>query len=77
MSSFPFEFGNFSFFCNSIALTLCPLVGPDGGIEPSCYARNVELAGTLIFEPGECKEALRWGRFYLTIEARVLVKPCR
>jgi hypothetical protein len=26
-------------------------VGPDGGIEPFCYARNVELNGTLIFEP--------------------------
>ncbi|TPX39234.1 hypothetical protein SeMB42_g06398 [Synchytrium endobioticum] len=49
--STPFSFGNFNSFCNSVALTLCPLVGPDGGIEPACYARNVELGGTLIFEP--------------------------
>ncbi|CAJ0847538.1 3040_t:CDS:10 [Entrophospora sp. SA101] len=36
---------------NEIALTLCPLVGAEQGIEPTCYSRNIEIAGTLIFQP--------------------------
>ncbi|KAJ3166771.1 Chitin synthase, class 7 [Irineochytrium annulatum] len=47
-----FSFGSFNFFCNQAALTVCPLVGPPGGVEPRCYSRNIEIVGgTLIFEP--------------------------
>ncbi|KAJ3040676.1 Chitin synthase, class 7 [Rhizophlyctis rosea] len=46
-----FKFGSFNYFCNQIALSMCPLVGPDTGVEPSCYSRNIEIASTLIFEP--------------------------
>jgi len=37
------------FICTTAALVICPLVGTDQGIEPSCYSRNVDVAGTLIF----------------------------
>ncbi|KAJ3293202.1 Chitin synthase, class 7 [Borealophlyctis nickersoniae] len=46
-----FRFGSFDYICNQIALSFCPLVGPDTGVEPSCYSRNIEIGGTLIFEP--------------------------
>jgi hypothetical protein len=45
------KFGDFNRICQEIALTLCPLVGADEGIEPTCYSRNIEIAGTLIFQP--------------------------
>lgn len=32
------------------ALIVCPLMG-DTGIQPTCYARNVEINGTIIFQP--------------------------
>lgn len=48
------QFGNFDSICQTAALVICPLVGPDRGIEPSCYSRNVEISGTLIFQPSTC-----------------------
>lgn len=45
------KFGDFNSICEKVALTVCPLVGAVEGIEPTCYSRNVELAGTLIFQP--------------------------
>ena len=45
-------FGSFDFICEQAALPLCALVGSKNGIEPICYARNVELANTLIFQAG-------------------------
>ncbi|KAI8926393.1 chitin synthase III catalytic subunit [Entophlyctis helioformis] len=56
MSSFvysapvPFTVGSFDYVCNQLALPLCTLVG-DSNQEPLCYSRNIEIAGTLIFEP--------------------------
>jgi len=48
---FAFNFGKFDGVCNTVTLTLCPLIGKPDGIEPLCYSRNVEVAGTLIFQP--------------------------
>ena len=45
-------FGSFDFICEQAVLPLCALVGSKTGIEPICYARNIELANTLIFQPG-------------------------
>lgn len=47
------SFGSFDAICETAALVICPLVGTDQGIEPTCYSRNVDIAGTLIFQPGE------------------------
>jgi hypothetical protein len=49
-------FGDFDSICRKAALPLCSLVGPpsaisgETGVIPNCYARNVELANTIIFE---------------------------
>jgi hypothetical protein len=49
-------FGQFDSICQKAALPLCSLVGPSSsisgstGIIPNCYARNIELANTIIFE---------------------------
>ncbi|KAI8099539.1 chitin synthase III catalytic subunit [Halteromyces radiatus] len=53
MVSLPFRFQAFKFdgICQTVALTLCPLIGKYDGIEPFCYSRNVEFAGMLIFQP--------------------------
>ncbi|KAF7297581.1 hypothetical protein MKEN_01380800 [Mycena kentingensis (nom. inval.)] len=48
------EFGSFNSICNTAALVICPLVGTDQGIEPSCYSRNVDIGGTLLFQPSTC-----------------------
>jgi len=48
------NFGSFDSICQTAALVICPLVGSDQGIEPSCYSRNVDIAGTLIFQPSTC-----------------------
>ena len=48
------QFGSFNGICQTAALVICPLIGSDQGIEPSCYSRNVDIAGTLIFQPCEC-----------------------
>lgn len=52
MSSF--QFGSFDKICETAALVVCPLVGTDQGIEPICYSRNVDVGGTLIFQPSTC-----------------------
>ncbi|CDZ98386.1 Chitin synthase III catalytic subunit [Phaffia rhodozyma] len=49
-----FSFGTFDSICSTAALQVCPLVGSAQGTEPSCYSRNVEIGGTLIFQPGAC-----------------------
>jgi hypothetical protein len=47
-------FGSYDWICSQAALVVCPLVGESGfGVEPICYARNVELGSTLIFQPGK------------------------
>ncbi|KAI0481268.1 chitin synthase III catalytic subunit [Xylariaceae sp. FL0804] len=49
-------FGDFTDICHNAPLPLCPAVGPitaissGVGIDTDCYARNVELANTIIFE---------------------------
>lgn len=49
-------FGDFTAICENAPLPLCASVGPviaatgRVGIEPDCYARNIELANTVIFE---------------------------
>jgi hypothetical protein len=48
------QFGSFNGICQTAALVICPLIGSDQGIEPSCYSRNVDIAGTLIFQPSTC-----------------------
>lgn len=48
------EFGSFNKICQTAALVICPLVGTDQGIEPVCYSRNVDVGGTLIFQPSTC-----------------------
>jgi len=45
------SFGSFDAICSTAALVICPLVGTDQGIEPTCYSRNVDVGGTLIFQP--------------------------
>ncbi|KAI8388497.1 chitin synthase III catalytic subunit [Radiomyces spectabilis] len=53
MAQIPFKFQLFKFdgICQTVALTLCPLIGKMDGIEPICYSRNVEFAGMIIFQP--------------------------
>jgi len=48
------QFGSFNSICDTAALVICPLVGTDTGIDPSCYSRNVDVGGTLIFQPSTC-----------------------
>ncbi|KAI4518803.1 hypothetical protein K523DRAFT_354541 [Schizophyllum commune Tattone D] len=50
----PVQFGKFNAICETAALVICPLVGTDQGVEPSCYSRNVDVGGTLIFQPSTC-----------------------
>ncbi|KAI8056045.1 chitin synthase III catalytic subunit, partial [Syncephalis plumigaleata] len=49
------KFGKFDGICNQNALTVCPLLGEVGGVglQPACYARNLEVhnTGVLIFQP--------------------------
>lgn len=50
-------FGDFSEICRNTPLPLCASIGSaqatgSVGIEPNCYARNIELANTIIFEGG-------------------------
>ncbi|ORZ10399.1 chitin synthase III catalytic subunit-domain-containing protein [Absidia repens] len=49
--TFQFEAFSFNGICQTVALSLCPLIGSSDGIEPVCYSRNVDLAGNLIFQP--------------------------
>ena len=49
-------FGDFDSICRKAAIPLCSLVGPVSplsgtrGILPVCYARNIEVANTIIFQ---------------------------
>ncbi|KAK3301816.1 chitin synthase III catalytic subunit [Chaetomium strumarium] len=49
-------FGDFDGICHMAPLPLCSNIGPitsiasGVGIEPDCYARNIELANTIIFQ---------------------------
>jgi len=45
------QFGSFDAICETAALVICPLIGSDHGIEPTCYSRNVEISGRLLFQP--------------------------
>ncbi|CAG8488747.1 8437_t:CDS:2 [Paraglomus brasilianum] len=45
------QIGDFRHICETVSLSVCPLVGDPDGIAPSCYSRNVEIAGMLIFQP--------------------------
>ncbi|KAI9025118.1 chitin synthase III catalytic subunit [Phycomyces nitens] len=53
MVTITYRFDAFSFdgICQTIALSVCPLIGQAEGIEPVCYSRNVDLGGNLIFQP--------------------------
>lgn len=51
-------FGSFQSICERAAMVVCPLLETPEGIEPNCYARNVQLGSQLIFQPGECGEGL-------------------
>lgn len=49
------DFGDFRSICENAPLPLCATIGDSdelarGGIEADCYARNIELANTIIFE---------------------------
>lgn len=48
------KFGSFQGVCEQAALVVCPLLGDGQGIEPTCYSRNVQVGGTLIFQPAVC-----------------------
>lgn len=48
------QFGSFNAICETAALVICPLVETSQGVEPTCYSRNVEIGGTLIFQPSTC-----------------------
>lgn len=51
-------FGSYDWICSQAALVVCPLVGTSThGIEPVCYARNVQIGTTLIFQPGPSRRA--------------------
>src|SRR5277367_5985816 len=49
-------FGDFTSICQQSAIPLCALVGPTNPISnsasilPTCYARSIELANTIIFQ---------------------------
>lgn len=50
-----FSFGSFDKICESAALIPCAMLADSTGtgIEPVCYARNVEINGTILFQPGK------------------------
>ncbi|KAL5534756.1 CHS7 [Sanghuangporus baumii] len=48
------QFGKFTGICEMAPLVICPLVQTSQGVEPTCYSRNVDLGGTLIFQPSTC-----------------------
>lgn len=49
-------FGDFESICKQVALPICSVVGHfestkgSVGIEADCFARNIELANTIIFQ---------------------------
>ncbi|ORX64183.1 hypothetical protein K493DRAFT_327538 [Basidiobolus meristosporus CBS 931.73] len=47
------QLGHFNHICQTMSLPLCPLVGPvESRILSSCMARNLDVGGYLIFNPG-------------------------
>lgn len=52
LSTASFKFGSFEWVCERASLVVCPMLG-ESGIEPTCYARNVQLGSQIIFQPGE------------------------
>jgi len=46
-----FSFGSFDAICQTAALIPCAMLGGENGIEPTCYARNVEINDTILFQP--------------------------
>lgn len=52
MIVFKFQPFKFDGICQTVALSLCPLMGKFNGIEAICYSRNVEIGGLIIFQPG-------------------------
>lgn len=48
---YKFEAFSFTGICQTVALSLCPLVGQANGVEPVCYSRNTDLGGNIIFQP--------------------------
>lgn len=61
-STMGFSFGNFDRICETAALIPCAMLADSTGtgIEPVCYARNVEINGTILFQPGECPLREDW-----------------
>lgn len=53
MIVFKFQPFKFDGICQTVALSLCPLMGKFNGIEAICYSRNVEIGGLIIFQPGQ------------------------
>ncbi|BEI79861.1 hypothetical protein CcaverHIS002_0103900 [Cutaneotrichosporon cavernicola] len=49
----PFKFGSFEWVCERASLVVCPMLS-ETGIEPTCYARNVQLGRQIIFQPATC-----------------------
>lgn len=53
-------FGDFETICTQVQVPLCGSVGNvssligGSGIEADCYARNIELANTIIFQGAAC-----------------------
>jgi hypothetical protein len=54
-----FKFGNFDYICEHAALTICPLLGTELVISPTCYSRNVQLGSQIIFQPGTFRSPVR------------------
>lgn len=56
LHTFTMAFGDFDWLCMQAAVPLCSVVGSVSniefgvGIEATCYARNIELANTIIFQ---------------------------
>ena len=67
------QFGSFDGICQTAALVICPLIGSNQGIEPSCYSRNVDIAGTLIFQPCELSPFARGVKAILSPRFRKLI----
>jgi hypothetical protein len=63
------QFGSFDDICATAALVVCPLLGTNQGIEPTCYSRNVDIGSTLIFQPGAFPDLIS---IYLIVNARTL-----
>lgn len=69
------EFGSFNGICQTAALVICPLVGSEQGVEPTCYSRNVDIGGTLIFQPCEFLGCLCVPRLERAIPSLMRSKP--